>query len=183
MSEEEKELRERLENLLDVGISPRLPPEKRLLAAILVRATLDYFDLDPAERRSAAEYFLESWIYPRTLDLFGLPSDYLPKLITIAGLEERMSQMKDLIDPTTLRVKTLVDQLSGNQLKVILTMGTLQLPAAAGKIAAGSQLSRSAVAAALNYLRGQGLVTCQEAGTRLVWSLPPAVANLLSEIL
>jgi len=135
MTEDERDQKERLEHLLDIGIDSRLPPEKRLLAAVLVRATLDYFEINPADRRGVAEYFLGSSLYRRTLELFGLPPDYLPERVTVAGLIERRSQMNEPIDPETLRMKTLVTQLSGSQLKVILMMGMLSLPATAGTIA------------------------------------------------
>lgn len=183
MIEDDQDRHERLEHLLELGIDPSLPPEMRLLMAVLVRATLDYFDADPVEQRSAAEYFLGSWLYRVTLEVFGLPPDYLPEEITIAGLVERSYQLKEMgLDPELLRMKTLAAELTGTQLKVILTMGTLTLPATVAKIAAGCQLSRSATIAALLQLQEQGLAVCQVRGQRQYWLLPPEMAEKLTVV-
>ena len=60
------------------------------------------------------------------------------------------------MDP--LQLETLVRRLSGTQLKVVLTMGLLSLPATTRKISGNCGLGRATVLAALDQLARQGLV-------------------------
>ena len=84
------------------------------------------------------------------------------------------------LDP--LRLETFVRQLSGTQLKIVLTMGLLPLPAATRRISQNCGLTRSTVLIALEQLAGQGLVERRDEGTRAVWSLPAAVMGVLDEV-
>lgn len=181
MKHSEKEQQQRLQHLIDMEVDHNLPPEHRLLLAVLRQAFLDYFGEEPVERQSAAEYFALSPLYRLTLNLLEMPDDMLPAGIEPAALQEAL-RMNDAHDLETLRMETLVRQLSGSQLKVVLTMGLLSLPASAGKIAAGCQISRTAVTPALLQLLEQGLVERHDRGTHQFWSLPPAVAELLNEV-
>lgn len=178
---DESELQARLAYLLDLDISPSLSPDQRLLLAILRQAVLDYFCDDPLERLSAALYFARSPVYRLTLQLFDLPDDLLPTGVDLSAFRRREGMDDDYeLDP--LRLETLVRQLSGTQLKIVLTMGLLPLPAPTRKISQNCGLTRSTVLIALEQLAGQGLVERHDEGTRAVWSLPAAVMGVLDEV-
>lgn len=177
----EKALHARLQYLLDLDISPELLPEQRLLLAILRQSVVDYFGDDPVQRLDAALYFAHSPLYQTTLSQFGLPGTLLPEGIDLTGFrrKEKMN-IAPVIDP--LRLETLVRRLSGNQLKVILTMGLLPLPAKTRQIGLACQLSRSATKAALEQLATQGLVEIDDSGVRALWSLGEEMQRLLGEV-
>jgi hypothetical protein len=181
-NENPADLQIRLQTLIDVEIDHSLPPDQRLLLAVLRQSFLDYFDDDPAERESAADYFALSPLYPLTLSMLELPEDLLPEGIEEKDIQVRRDRLNNPNEPDSLRLETLVRQLSGNQLKVVMTMGLLSLPAVAGKIAAGCQMSRTTVNAALVQLEAQGLVERQDESAYQYWSLPLMVIDLLDEI-
>jgi len=174
-------LEARLQYLLDLDISPSLTPEQRLLLAVLRQAVLDYFGDDPLERLSAALYFARSPLYRMTLAQFNLPADLLP-----AGVDLTAFRRKEAMDAAhehdPLRLETLVRQLSGTQLKVILTMGLLPLPVAVRPISLSCALTRSTVMVALDQLLTQRLVERHYEGTRAMWSLNNEVRRVLAEV-
>jgi len=176
----ERALQARLQYLLDLDISPELTPEQRLLLAVLRQAVLDYFDDDPLERLSAALYFARSPIYRATLRLFDLPATLLPEGVDLTAFRRKEEMAANEPDP--LRLETLVHQLSGTQLKVILTMGLLPLPATARAIALNSGLVRQTTLGALEQLTAQGLVRRHDDGPRPVWSFSDEVRRVLLEV-
>jgi hypothetical protein len=174
-------LQARLQYLLDLDISPELPPEQRLLLAILRQSVVDYFDDDPLQQLDAALYFAHSPLYRATLCQFGLPETLLPEGVDLTGFRRREAMVAaHEMDP--LRLETLVHDLSGNQLKVVMTMGRLPLPATTRRISLACQLSRAAAKAALEQLAGQGLVEVNDDGLRAMWSLGEEVRRLLAEV-
>ena len=158
-------LQARLQYLLDLDISPELTPEQRLLLAVLRQAVVDYFGDDPVEQLNAALYFCHSPIYFATLRLFNLPATLLPEGVDLTAFRRR-DQMAETNEPDALRLETLVHQLSGTQLKVILTMGLLSLPATTRAIALNGGLVRQTTRAALEQLATKGLVHCDDDGPR-----------------
>ena len=174
-------LQARLQYLLDLDISPELLPEQRLLLAILRQSVVDYFGDDPRQRLDAALYFAHSPLYRTTLAQFGLPETLLPEGVDLTGFRKReQSRATPQIAP--LRLDTLVRQLSGTQLKVILMMGLLPLPATTRRIGLAGQLSRSAAKAALEQLAAQGLVEVDDSGVRALWSLAEEMGRLLDGV-
>jgi hypothetical protein len=182
MMDNTETLQTRLQILTDLEIDRNLPPEHRLLLAVLQQAVLDYF-LEPVEWKSSIDYFALSPIYQLTLSLLGLPNDALPDGVDPIVVKTRREQIMMNKRVESLQLEMLVRQLSANQLKVLMTMGLMHLPASAGKIAAGCQLSRKAVQDALGQLSEQGLVERVEEKSYQYWSLPVIVAEVLSEIL
>lgn len=177
---DEEALQARIQYLLDLDISTGLPPDQRLLLAILRQSVIDYFGDDPLERLSAALYFARSPVYKSTLQLFNLPDDLLPIGVDLSAFKRKENLNQDFeTDP--LRLETLVRQLSGTQLKIVLTMGLLPLPAATRKISLNCGLTRSTVLVALEQLATQGLVERHDDG-RPVWSLPAPVRRVLDEV-
>lgn len=176
----EKALQARLQYLLDLDISTTLPPDYRLLLAVLRQAVVDYFGDDPIEQLDAALYFAHSSVYRQTLQLFNLPDDLLPVGVDLCDFRrrERMND-ENKLDP--LRLETLVRDLSGTQLKIVLTMGLVALPATTRAISLKCGLTRSTVIAALDQLAIQGLVE-REGELRPVWSLPAAVRAVVDEV-
>ena len=174
-------LQARLQYLLALDISPELLPEQRLLLAILRQSVVDYFDNDPRQRLDAALYFAHSPLNRTTLAQFGLPETLLPDGVDLTGFRRREAGKAPR--PTEpLRLQTLVRQLSGSQLKVILTMGLLPLPATTRRIGLACQLSRSAAKAALEQLATQGLVEIDDSGVRALWSLGEEMGRLLDGV-
>lgn len=173
--------RARLQYLLDLDISPDLTPEQRLLLAILRQSVVDYFGDDPLEKLSAALYFARSPLYRTTLQQFHLPEDTLPEGIDLSAFR-RKERMNSDHDNDPLRLETLVRQLSGTQLKVILTMGLLPLPATTRKIGLNCGLGRATVRAALEQLAWKGLVTRHDDSSRPEWSLGQEVRRVLAEV-
>ena len=177
----DKALQARLQYLLDLDISPELAPEQRLLLAVLRQSVVDYFGDDPLQRLDAALYFARSPLYRATLCRFGLPDSLLPEGVDLTGFRRR-EQMAAEHETDPLRLETLVRGLSGTQLKVVMTMGLLPLPATTRRIGLTCQLSRSAVKAALEQLAAQGLVALHDDGPRAEWSLGDEVWRLLAEV-
>lgn len=167
--------------LLDLDIPNNLPPIYRLLLAILRQSVVDYFGDDPQQRLDAAIYFARSSVYKTTLQLFNLPDDLLPLGVDLRAYrkEERLNDDYEL-DP--LRLETLVSQLSGTQLKIVLTMGLLSLPAVTRKISLKCGLTRSTVLIALDQLATQGLVVREEQDGRAAWTLPAPVQRVIREV-
>ena len=174
-------LQARLRYLIDLDISPELAPEQRLLLAVLRQAVVDYFGDDPLERLNAALYFTRSPIYQVTLHLFNLPATLLPEGVDLTAFRRR-EQMAEANEPDALRLETLVHQLSGTQLKVILTMGLLPLPATTRAIALNGGLVRQTTRAALEQLATKGLVRCYDDGQRPTWSFSDEVRRVLAEV-
>lgn len=170
-----------IQYLLDLDISGDLPPDQRLLLAVLRQSVVDYFGDDPVERVSAAIYFARSPVYRTTLQLFNLPDDLLPLGVDLSAFrkEERLNDDYEL-DP--LRLETLVRQLSGTQLKIVLSMGLLPLPAVTRKISLKAGLTRSTVLIALDQLSIQGLVVREERGGRAAWTFPAPVQRVIREV-
>lgn len=183
---DDSELQARMQYLLDLDISGELPPEQRLLLGILRQSVIDYFGDDPLERLSASLYFARSPVYQLTLQLFSLPATLLPVGIDLSALA-RKEQMNDVIDPDPLRLETLVRRLSGTQLKVVLTMGLLPLPAATRKISLNCGLTRATVLTALEQMAALGLVERRDDPTNKLsstkWSLPEPVRRVLDEVM
>lgn len=178
---DEDRLQARIQYLLDLDISTALPPDQRLLLAVLRQSIIDYFGDDPLERLSAALYFARSPVYKTTLQLFDLPDDLLPVGVDLSAFR-RKEKMDDDFETDQLRLETLVRQLSGTQLKIVLTMGLLPLPAPTRKISLNCGLTRSTVLTALEQLAVQGLVVRHEESGHATWSLPAAVRDVLDEI-
>ena len=174
-------LQARLRYLIDLDISPELTPEQRLLLAVLRQAVVDYFGDDPLERLNAALYFTRSPIYQVTLHLFNLPATLLPEGVDLTAFRRR-EQMAEANEPDALRLETLVHQLSGTQLKVILSMGLLPLPATTRAIALNGGLVRQTTRAALEQLATKGLVRCYDDGQRPTWSISDEVRRVLAEV-
>lgn len=170
-----------LQYLLDLDIPDLLAPDQRLLLAVLRQAIVDYFSDDPTERLDAALYFARSPVYRATLQLFDLPDDTLPLGVDLTDFrrKERMNEHYEL-DP--MRLETLVRQLSGTQLKIVLTMGLLPLPAVTRRISLSCSLTRSTVLVALNHLVDQGLVVREEVDGRAAWSFPADVRQVIQDV-
>jgi hypothetical protein len=171
----------RLQYLLDLDISSELPPEQRLLLAILRQAVVDYFGDDPLERLSAALYFARAPLYRMTLAQFNLPATLLPYGVDLTAFR-REATMPTAPDNDALRLETLVRQLTGTQLKVILTMGLLPLPVTTRSISLNCALTRSTVVIALEQLLEQRLVERHYRGARPLWSLSDEVRRVLNEV-
>lgn len=174
-------LQARMQYLLDLDISVELSPEQRLLLAILRQSVVDYFGDDPLQQFDAALYFAHSPLYRATLCQFGLPETLLPEGVDLTGFRRR-EKIVAAPEMAPLRLEMLVRQLSGNQLKVIMTMGLLPLPTTTRRIGLSCQMSRSAVKAALEQLTARGFVTCHDEGPRAEWSLGEVVGRLLVEV-
>jgi len=176
----ERALQARLAYLLDLDISPRLRPEERLLLAVLRQAVVDYFGDDPLERLSAALYFARSPLYQMTLRQFGLPDHTLPEGVDLSAFRREVPMNAKHMDP--LQLETLVRQLSGTQLKIVLTMGLLSLPATTRKISLNCGLGRATVMAALDQLSRQGLVQRNDDAPHAEWSLGDEVWRVLAKV-
>lgn len=170
-----------MQYLLDLDIDFDLPPDQRLLLAVLRQSVVDYFGDDPLERLSAALYFARSPVYRTTLQLLNLPEDLLPIGIDLSAFRKE-EQLDDDYETDSMRLETLVRRLSGTQLKVVLTMGLLPLPATTRAITLNCGLTRSTVLVALEQLTGQGLVLRHLDGRHIAWSLPEAVQEILDEV-
>lgn len=179
MTELSEERRAYVRQMMDQEIAPGATPEKRLCLAILRQAVADYFSDDLRQREDAAQYFAHSPLYQWTLHLFGLPQDMLPE-----GMQLIFSDTGEVVLPEKekLALETLVRELSGAQLKVVLTMGLLATPASAGRISRRCELNRGTVMAALSQLMEQGLVEAYEEKNYMVWGLPDEVRRLLSDM-
>lgn len=167
--------------LMDLDIPTTLSADQRLLLGILRQSVIDYYGDDPLERLDAALYFANSWIYKLTLQLFNLPDDLLPRGVDLTEFR-RKENMDDSYNLDPLRLETLVRELSGTQLKIMLTMGLLPLPVATRKISMSCQVSRSTALVALNQMAAQGLVMRHEIDGRPAWSLPEEVRAVLEEM-
>jgi hypothetical protein len=179
MSPEKKPFQAQLQQLLDLDVSRHLEPEQRLCLAILRQAVLDYFGDTPHLKQSAADYFDRSAMYLVTLKMFNLPDDLLPIGVDL-GRAPGDATAEPPVDP--LRLETLVNELSGTQLKVMLTLGLLALPASAGTISKQCRLNRSTVLKALAQLADQGLVMPLDTGLYTIWTVPAQVRQFLDEV-
>jgi len=174
-------LQARIGYLLDLDLPVNLPPEQRLLLAVLRQAVVDYFGDDPLERLSAGLYFARSPVYRTTLQLFNLPEDMLPLGVDLSAFRKE-EKMDDNFMPGALSLATLVRRLTGTQLKIVLTMGLLPLPATTRQISLHGGLSRSTVLIAMEQLVRQELVRRHDDGLRPTWSLPDGVQRVLDEV-
>lgn len=170
-----------LHYLLDLEISPALPPSHRLLLGILRQAVVDYFGDDPVHQFSAALYFASSPLYRETLQAFNLPEDALPLGVDLTAFR-RKEKMDPQDEPDSLQLEMLVRELTGNQLKIVLTMGLMELPVVTRKISLRCDLTRSTVLIAMNHLESQGLVVRHEFDGRPAWSFPAAVGKIINEV-
>lgn len=171
----------RLAYLLDLDLPVNLPPDQRLLLAVLRQAVVDYFGDDPLERLSAGLYFARSPVYRTTLQLFNLPEDALPLGVDLRAFRKE-ERMDDDFKPGALSLATLVRRLTGTQLKIVLTMGLLPLPATTRQISLHGGLTRSTVLSAMEQLVRQELVHKHHDGLRPTWSLPAGVQRVLAEV-
>lgn len=170
-----------LQHLMDIELPTSLPPHHRLLLAVLKQSVLDYFGDDPVEALDAQWYFAESSVYRTTLQLFNLPDDLLPHGVDVSGFR-RKTRMNANKETDPLKLETLVRQLSGTQLKIVLTMGLLSLPAVTKKISLQCGVSRSTALVALDQMTLQGLVVREEMDGRAVWSFADEVRRLVAEV-
>lgn len=170
-----------LQHLMDIELPSTLPPHHRLLLAILKQSVLDYFGDDPVEALDAQWYFAESPVYRTTLQIFNLPDDLLPRGVDVRGFR-RKTRMDANQETDPLKLETLVRQLSGTQLKIVLTMGLLPLPAVTKKISLQCGVSRSTALVALDQMTLQGLVVREEVDGRAVWSFPDHVGAIVKEV-
>jgi len=166
--------------LLALDIPADLPPDAMLLLAVLRQAVIDYFDDDPLQQLDAALYFAFSPIYKDTLRLFNLPEDSLPLGVDLSEFRRR-KRMNEEYQFDRLHLETLVRQLSGTQLKIVMTMGMMALPATTRTISLRCEMARQTVLTTLEQLEMQGLVR-REGEFRPQWSLPLPVSRLMDEI-
>lgn len=178
MNRNEETLQSQLQKLIDLDIPHRLEPEQRLCLAVLRQAVLDYFGDNPLQKQSAADYFAGSPMYQLTLQMFRLPSNLLPTGVGIGREPEETAE--DPVD--LLQLETLVHELSGSQLKVMLTMGLLELPATAGKISKQCRLNRATVLSALAHLAEEGLVEAIDTGLYTIWDVPIPARQFLDTL-
>lgn len=171
----------RLDYMLNLDLPADLPPDQRLLLAVLRQAVVDYFGDDPLERLSAGLYFARSPVYRTTLQLFNLPEDALPLGVDLRAFRKE-ERMDDDFKPGALSLATLVRRLTGTQLKIVLTMGLLPLPATTRQISLHGGLTRSTVLSAMEQLVRQELVHKHHDGLRPTWSLPAGVQRVLAEV-
>lgn len=174
-------LQARIDYLVDLDLPANLPPNQRLLLAVLRQAVVDYFGDDPLERLSAGLYFARSPVYRTTLQLFNLPENTLPLGVDLSAFR-REEKMDDDFTPGALSLAGLVRRLTGTQLKIVLTMGLLPLPATTRQISLHGGLSRSTVIGAMEQLVRQELVRRHDDGLRPTWSLPDGVQRVLDEV-
>lgn len=170
-----------LQHLMDIELPTSLPPHHRLLLAVLKQSVLDYFGDDPVEQLDAQWYFAESPVYRTTLQIFNLPDDLLPRGVDVSGFR-RKPRVNEKQETDPLKLETLVRRLSGTQLKIVLTMGLLPLPAVTKKISLQCGVSRSTALVALDQMTVQGLVVRQEVDGRAAWSFAEDVARLVAEV-
>lgn len=170
-----------LQYLLDLDISPALPPSHRLLLGILRQAVVDYFGDDPVHQFSAALYFTNHPLYQATLEAFDLSKDLVPLGVDLTDFrrKQKMNEYEQL-DP--MQLETLVRELTGNQLKIVLTMGLLDLPVVARIISIRCKLTRSTVRVAMDHLETQGLVVRQDIDGHAAWSFPANVRDIVDEV-
>ncbi len=173
--------REWIQTLLDMEIPATLSPDQRLLLAILRQSVLDYFGDDPTMRIDAGLYFARSWVYRLTLQLFNLPDDLLPRGVDLTDFR-RKEKMNENYESDPMKLETLVRRLSGNQLKIMLSMGLLSLPAVTRQISLKSGISRSTALGALVQMDELGLVVQHQIDGRAAWSLPDAARKLVDEV-
>ncbi|MCZ2114725.1 MAG: MarR family transcriptional regulator [Anaerolineae bacterium] len=170
-----------VQNLMDIDIPGNLPPIYRLLLAVLRQAVIDYFGDDPMQQSSAADYFKYSSFYRETLEYFNLPDNLLPVGVDLSAYRQEEPLNNDYeLDP--MKLETLVRQLSGTQLKIVLTMGLMPLPALTRQIGFQCGLSRSTTLTALSQLLIQGLITREKRGDRDMWAFPASVQQVIKEV-
>ena len=170
-----------VQNLMDIDIPGNLPPIYRLLLAVLRQSVIDYFGDDPMQQSSAADYFKYSSFYRETLEYFNLPDNLLPVGVDLSAYRQEEPLNNDYeLDP--MKLETLVRQLSGTQLKIVLTMGLMPLPALTRQIGFQCGLSRSTTLTALSQLLIQGLITRETRGDRDMWAFPASVQQVIKEV-
>ncbi|MBW7959140.1 MAG: hypothetical protein H3C69_06240 [Candidatus Promineofilum sp.] len=170
-----------VQNLMDIDIPGNLPPIYRLLLAVLRQSVIDYFGDDPMQQSSAADYFKYSSFYRETLEYFNLPDNLLPVGVDLSAYRQEEPLNNDYeLDP--MKLETLVRQLSGTQLKIVLTMGLMPLPALTRQIGFQCGLSRSTTLTALSQLLIQGLITREKRGDRDMWAFPASVQQVIKEV-
>lgn len=172
----DKKAQSQLQQLLNLQVSNHLEPEQRLCLAVLRQAVLDYFGEDPTLKQSAADYFARSTLYKLTLQMLRLPVDLLPIGIDLG----RHPQDVEPVDP--LKLETLVNELSGTQLKVMLSLGLLELPVSAGAISKQCRLNRATVLKALAEMAEQGLVKPLDSGLYTIWTVPAGARLFLDRL-
>lgn len=173
----DKQAQSQLQQLLNLQVSNHLEPEQRLCLAVLRQAVLDYFGEDPLLKQSAADYFTRSTLYKLTLQMFRLPVDLLPIGIDLGREPEDAAEP---VDP--LKLETLVNELSGTQLKVMLSLGLLELPVSAGAISKQCRLNRATVLKALAEMAEQGLVKPLDSGLYTIWTVPAGARLFLDRL-
>jgi hypothetical protein len=171
---------QRMAYLQALDIPAELPPDAMLLLAVLRQAVVDYFGDDPVQQLDAALYFALSPDYKETLRLFNLSEGLLPLGVDLSEFR-RKKRMNDDYQYDRLHLETLVRQLSGTQLKIVLTMGMMELPATTRTISLRCGLARATALGALEQMDTQGLVR-REGEMRPQWSLPRPVKRLMDEI-
>ncbi len=181
LSTEEAQRATWMRHLLDLEISPALPPSHRLLLGVLRQAVVDYFGDDPVHQFSATLYFATSPLYRATLQAFNLAGNVLPLGVDLTAFR-RKRKMNQQDEPDALQLETLVRELTGNQMKIVLMMGLMDLPVVTRKISLRCGLTRSTVLIALDHLETQGLVVRHEIDGRVAWSFPAAVSIILNEV-
>lgn len=170
-----------LEYLMDLDIPASLSPEQKLMLAVLRQSVLDYFGDDPWLQIDAALYFAESPVYQWALQLFDLPADLIPEGVDLSAYrkEVKMNEKSEL-DP--VRLETLVGDLSPMQLKIVLTMGLLDLPVPTRKISMKCGVSRSTALTALDQMVEKGMVLKQRIDGHAVWSFADAVRPVIDRV-
>jgi hypothetical protein len=174
------DIERRMAYLQALDIPAELPPDAMLLLAVLRQAAVDYFGDDPVQQLDAALYFALSPVYKETLRLFNLPEDLLPLGVDLSDFRRRKHMNEDY-QFDRLHLETLVRQLSGTQLKIVMTMGMMELPATTRTISLRCGLARATALGALEQMVTQGLVR-REGELRPQWSLPRPVRRLMDEI-
>jgi hypothetical protein len=177
---DETDLQVRLRDLIENDIPTSLEPELRLLLAILRQSYLDYFGDDPWEKISAALYFAHQPLYRLTLEMLNLPENLLPLGVDLSDFK-RKERMNNKYGSGPLQLETLVRELSGTQLKIILIMGLVKLPATTRTISLRCGLTRSTVLTMLNQMADQELVE-RDGDLRPVWSLSAALRKVVKAV-
>lgn len=177
---EAMDLQRRMEYLQDLDIPPDLPPIEALLLAIMRQSVVDYFGDDPEQQLGSALYFAFSPLYREVLLRFNLPEDLLPLGVDLGEFRRKRGMNEDY-QLDRLHLETLIRQLSGTQVKVLMMMRLIELPATTRTISLRCGMSRKTVLDTLQQLSTQGLVR-RDGEFRPEWSLPLPVCRLIDEL-